>query len=105
MMKKVSQSAVPLPWTSSVVVKMLLVVCLLLVVVWPPLVHVEGLAGKADHFMDIDTNGDGQIDHDEVLEYFGTEFDSTDWYSVMDRNRDNKISHAEYLGPKDYDEL
>ena len=95
-MKKVFQSAVPLPCTSSVVVKMLFVVLLLVVV---------AVGGKADHFMDIDTNGDGQIDHDEVLEYFGTEFDSTDWYSVMDRNRDNKISHAEYLGPKDYDEL
>ena len=95
-MKKVSQSAVLLSWTSSVIVKMLFVVLLLVVV---------AVGGKADHFMDIDANGDGQIDHDEVLEYFGTEFDSTDWYSVMDRNRDNKISHAEYLGPKDVDEL
>ena len=48
-----------------------------------------------------------------MLEYFGTEFestdcDSTDWYSVMDRNRNKKISHAvgivhaEILHPTNY---
>ena len=56
--------------------------------------------GAGDHFNDIDYNGDGYLDVEEVADYFGGR-DMSDFWGVEDADRDGRVSREEYFGPKD----